>query len=46
VLIVVSIPVSLHWQAMFVLVFNGLNFSNWNGPISLSCVGSWYGFSC
>ena len=41
VLVAISIPVSFHSHAMFVSVFNGLNFFDWSEQvqISLRCIG-------
>ena len=32
-MIVVSVPIALHSQSTFVLVFNGLNFSDWSEKV-------------
>ena len=33
VLIAVSLPISLHFLGMSVLIFNGLNFSDWSEQV-------------
>jgi len=33
VIVVIYIHVSLHMHAMYVLVFNGLNFSDWSEQV-------------
>jgi len=33
VLIAIYVPASLHSQAMYVAIFNGFNFSDWNKQV-------------